>query len=112
MPFPVVGGVPVLAGIDVTLRSCQLGCGGAWAAALVAAQDADKVPEVTRAQPDAPAREPFSTGSTVLAAELHGELWAAAVLERVSKIAAVRDLSIEEPDIEDVVRRLYLSSGR
>jgi ABC-2 type transport system ATP-binding protein len=37
---------------------------------------------------------------------------AAAVLERVSKVGTVRDLSIEEPDIEDVVRRLYLSSGR
>jgi ABC-2 type transport system ATP-binding protein len=37
---------------------------------------------------------------------------AAAVLERVSQVAAVRDLSIEEPDIEEVVRRLYLSSGR
>jgi len=30
----------------------------------------------------------------------------------VTARAAVRDLSIEEPDIEDVVRRLYLSSGR
>ena len=37
---------------------------------------------------------------------------AAAVLAEVSAVAAVRDLSIEEPDIEDVVRRLYLSSGR
>ena len=37
---------------------------------------------------------------------------AAAVLAEVSKVAVVRDLSIEEPDIEDVVRRLYLSSGR
>jgi ABC-2 type transport system ATP-binding protein len=37
---------------------------------------------------------------------------AAAVLAAVSSVAAVRDLSIEEPDIEDVVRRLYLSSGR
>jgi ABC-2 type transport system ATP-binding protein len=37
---------------------------------------------------------------------------AAAVLAEVSAVAGVRDLSIEEPDIEDVVRRLYLSSGR
>jgi enterochelin esterase-like enzyme len=36
---------------------------------------------VTRAQPDAPAREPFSTGSSVLAAEVHGELWSAAGLD-------------------------------
>ncbi|HEX8496941.1 MAG TPA: ATP-binding cassette domain-containing protein [Actinomycetales bacterium] len=32
---------------------------------------------------------------------------AAAVLAAVSERASVRDLSIEEPDIEDVVRRLY-----
>jgi len=37
---------------------------------------------------------------------------AAAVLAEVTRLAAVRDLSIEEPDIEDVVRRLYLSGGR
>jgi ABC-2 type transport system ATP-binding protein len=37
---------------------------------------------------------------------------AAAVLARISAVATVRDLSIEEPDVEDVVRRLYLSSGR
>jgi ABC-2 type transport system ATP-binding protein len=37
---------------------------------------------------------------------------AASVLAEVSRVAVVRDLSIEEPDIEDVVRRLYLSSGR
>ena len=40
------------------------------------------------------------------------ETTAAAVLAAVRQRAAVRDLSIEEPDIEDVVRRLYLSSGR
>ncbi|ACQ81397.1 ABC transporter related [Beutenbergia cavernae DSM 12333] len=33
------------------------------------------------------------------------------VLTAVTPRAAVRDLSIEEPDIEDVVRRLYLSAG-
>jgi len=36
---------------------------------------------------------------------------AAAVLDAVSRVATVRDLRIEEPDIEDVVRRLYASSG-
>ena len=41
-----------------------------------------------------------------------GTTTAAAVLAEVSKVAAVRDLSIEEPDVEDVVRRLYLSGGR
>ncbi|KNX36196.1 ABC transporter ATP-binding protein [Luteipulveratus halotolerans] len=35
---------------------------------------------------------------------------AAAVLAAVSERAEVRDLSIEEPDIEDVVRRLYAAS--
>lgn len=37
---------------------------------------------------------------------------AAAVLAEVSARADVRDLSVAEPDIEDVVRRLYLSAGR
>jgi ABC-2 type transport system ATP-binding protein len=36
---------------------------------------------------------------------------AAAVLDAVSRRHAVRDLSIEEPQIEDVVRRLYLSTS-
>ncbi|HEY6796817.1 MAG TPA: ATP-binding cassette domain-containing protein [Kineosporiaceae bacterium] len=35
---------------------------------------------------------------------------AASVLQAVSERATVRDLSIEEPDIEDVVRRLYQGS--
>ncbi|MEO5745400.1 MAG: ATP-binding cassette domain-containing protein [Terracoccus sp.] len=35
---------------------------------------------------------------------------AAAVLARVSEMAQVRDLAIEEPDIEDVVRRIYAAS--
>ena len=34
---------------------------------------------------------------------------AAAVLAEVSRRVEVRDLSVEEPDIEDVVRRLYLT---
>lgn len=38
------------------------------------------------------------------------ETTAAAVLEGVGRHAVVRDLAIEEPDIEDVVRRLYLAS--
>jgi ABC-2 type transport system ATP-binding protein len=37
---------------------------------------------------------------------------AAAVLAHVSARHAVRDLAIEEPDIEDVVRRIYAASGR
>jgi ABC-2 type transport system ATP-binding protein len=41
-----------------------------------------------------------------------GDVSAAQVLARVGEQAEVRDLSIEEPDIEDVVRRLYLASGR
>jgi ABC-2 type transport system ATP-binding protein len=37
---------------------------------------------------------------------------AAAVLAEVSARAQVRDLAIEEPDIEDVVRRIYAASRR
>lgn len=37
------------------------------------------------------------------------ETTAAAVLAEVGERAGVRDLTIEEPDIEDVVRRLYLA---
>ncbi|MGH3506488.1 MAG: ABC transporter ATP-binding protein [Nocardioidaceae bacterium] len=37
------------------------------------------------------------------------DITAAAVLARIGATAEVRDLSIEEPDIEDVVRRIYLS---
>ncbi|HEU4542019.1 MAG TPA: ATP-binding cassette domain-containing protein [Jiangellaceae bacterium] len=37
------------------------------------------------------------------------ETTAAAVLAQVGRRADVRDLAIDEPDIEDVVRRLYLS---
>ncbi|MDN5795452.1 MAG: ATP-binding cassette domain-containing protein [Intrasporangium sp.] len=40
------------------------------------------------------------------------ETTAAAVLAAVSARAQVRDLAIEEPDIEDVVRRIYAASGR
>ncbi|HET7398902.1 MAG TPA: ATP-binding cassette domain-containing protein [Intrasporangium sp.] len=41
-----------------------------------------------------------------------GTTTAAAVLAAVSARAEVRDLAIEEPDIEDVVRRIYAASGR
>ncbi|PWJ54212.1 ABC-2 type transport system ATP-binding protein [Quadrisphaera granulorum] len=37
---------------------------------------------------------------------------AAAVLAAVSERVQVRDLSVEEPDVEDVVRRVYQSRGR
>ena len=36
---------------------------------------------------------------------------AAAVLAAVSERVTLRDLSIEEPDIEDVVRRIYSASS-
>ena len=41
-----------------------------------------------------------------------GTTTAAEVLAAVSTRVEVRDLSVEEPDIEDVVRRLYLTSVR
>jgi ABC-2 type transport system ATP-binding protein len=41
-----------------------------------------------------------------------GSTSAAQVIAAVAGHAPVRDLSIEEPDIEDVVRRLYLAAGR
>ena len=37
---------------------------------------------------------------------------AASVLAEVSRRVEVRDLAVEEPDIEDVVRRLYLADRR
>lgn len=40
------------------------------------------------------------------------ETTAAAVLAAVSARTEVRDLTVEEPDVEDVVRRLYLSARR
>jgi ABC-2 type transport system ATP-binding protein len=39
-----------------------------------------------------------------------GDTTVGAVLEAVGRRAQVRDLSIEEPDVEDVVRQLYLRS--
>jgi ABC-2 type transport system ATP-binding protein len=41
-----------------------------------------------------------------------GEAGVPAVLAAVFGRADVRDVSIEEPDIEDVVRRIYLARGR
>jgi ABC-2 type transport system ATP-binding protein len=41
-----------------------------------------------------------------------GETTAAAVLATVAGLAPLRDVTIEEPDIEEVVRRLYLTSGQ
>jgi ABC-2 type transport system ATP-binding protein len=40
------------------------------------------------------------------------DITAAAVLSAVAARAEVRDLAVEEPDIEDVVRRLYQAGGR
>jgi ABC-2 type transport system ATP-binding protein len=61
-------------------------------------------------------------GTTLLSAESDGlrqrlafspeDTTAAQVLAEVSRVATVRDLSIAEPDIEDVVRRLYRSTPR
>ncbi|MEZ0491700.1 ATP-binding cassette domain-containing protein [Kineococcus sp. TBRC 1896] len=62
------------------------------------------------------------TGADLLAVEEGGyrrryafsaeETTAAAVLAHVTRAAEVRDLSVEEPDIADVLRRLYAASGR
>jgi ABC-2 type transport system ATP-binding protein len=40
-----------------------------------------------------------------------GETTAGQVLESVGRHAQVRDLTIEEPDVDDVIRRLYLRSA-
>jgi ABC-type uncharacterized transport system ATPase subunit len=45
--------------------------------------------------------------------DVHGNLHALeAVLAAVAERAEVLDLSIEEPDIEDVVREIYRATGR
>jgi len=41
-----------------------------------------------------------------------GATTAAALLAAVSERAEVRDLSVEEPDVEEVVRQVYVSRGR
>jgi ABC-2 type transport system ATP-binding protein len=61
-------------------------------------------------------------GATLVASESEGlrqrlsfdpaRTTAAAVLAHVSARHDVRDLTIEDPDIEDVVRRIYAASGR
>jgi ABC-2 type transport system ATP-binding protein len=40
------------------------------------------------------------------------ELTAAALLERVTAQAAIRDLSVEEPVIDDIVRAIYGEAER
>ena len=58
-------------------------------------------------------------GTTLLSSEAGGlrqrlsfTTSAAAVISAVAQQAEIRDLTIDEPDIEDVVRRLYLAGGR
>ena len=41
-----------------------------------------------------------------------GDTTPARLLEEISRVAAVLDMAVEEPDIEDVVRRIYAESGR
>jgi ABC-2 type transport system ATP-binding protein len=89
-------------------------------AGLVARVGAQRVLVVDLAEPVAPLAD---IPDTVLAGVEGGGLrqrlafvpertTAAQVLAAVSARAEVRDLSVAEPDIEDVVRRLYLSAGR
>lgn len=80
---------------------------------------AQRVLTVDLAEAVAPAALSLPTGATHLGEEGHGlrhrigfdaELaTAAAVLAAVSTAAEVLDLSIEEPDVEDVVRKVYAS---
>ena len=85
---------------------------------LVARVGAERVLVVDLAEPAAPLTGVPGTRLTgVEAGGLRQRLalesgTAAGVLAAVSARARVRDLSLEEPDIEDVVRRLYLASGR
>jgi ABC-2 type transport system ATP-binding protein len=84
-------------------------------AGLVARVGARRVLVVDLADPTDPLDA--VPGTTLLSCEAGGlrqrlafvpdRTTAASVLDAVSRVAAVRDLSIEEPDIEDVVRRLY-----
>ena len=85
---------------------------------LAATVGARRVLVVDLAAPTAPLQG--VAGTTLLAGEPDGlrqrlafdpaETTAAEVLARVSARAEVRDLTIEEPDIEDVVRRIYAAS--
>ena len=84
-------------------------------AGLIARVGAQRVLTVDLTGPMRPLDDvPGTTLLTCEAAGLHqrlaftpGRTTAAAVIEAVSRVATVRDLSIEEPDSEDVVRRLY-----
>ena len=84
---------------------------------LVTRVGADRVLVVDLAEPAAPLDDVPET--RLVGVEAHGlrqrlafspqHTTAAAVLQAVSKRVEVRDLTVEEPRIEDVVRRLYLS---
>ena len=84
-------------------------------AGLIARVGAQRVLAVDLTGPTRPLDD--VPGTTLVASEADGlrqrlaftpgRTTAAAVIEAVSRVATVRDLSIEEPDIEDVVRRLY-----
>jgi ABC-2 type transport system ATP-binding protein len=84
---------------------------------LVTRVGADRVLVVDLAEPVAPLEH--ITGTRLVGVEAHGlrqrlafsprDTTAAAVLQAVSERVEVRDLTVEEPRIEDVVRRLYLS---
>jgi len=87
-------------------------------AGLIARVGAQRVLAVDLTGPTRPLDD--VPGTTLVASEADGlrqrlaftpgRTTAAAVIEAVSRVATVRDLSIAEPDIEDVVRRLYQSS--
>ncbi len=93
-------------------------------AGLVARVGARRVLVVDLAEPSGPLEAVVAAvpGSTLLGVEAGGlrqriafspaAVTAADLLAAVTRVAPVRDLSIEEPDIEDVVRRLYESTGR
>jgi len=93
-------------------------------AGLVARVGARRVLVVDLAEPSGALEAVVAAvpGSTLLGVEAGGlrqriafspaAVTAADLLAAVTRVAPVRDLSIEEPDIEDVVRRLYESTGR
>jgi ABC-2 type transport system ATP-binding protein len=84
---------------------------------LVARVGADRVLVVDLAEPSAPLTG--IAGTRLVGVEAQGlrqrlafapqRTTAAAVLQAVSERVEVRDLTVEEPQVEDVVRRLYLS---
>jgi viologen exporter family transport system ATP-binding protein len=84
---------------------------------LVARVGADRVLVVDLAEPSAPLEG--VAGTRLVGVEAQGlrqrlafspqHTTAAAVLQAVSERVEVRDLTVEEPQVEDVVRRLYLS---